>query len=101
MPARAQTFYDFDTGMSQVEGAVPAVEIMQMGPQASAVLLPDVSEIAAQSEAAFASSLSSAAQAIAATMPGDWGTLVYSATVYGVYVARASNVSDSRSHFDS
>ena len=39
------SFYDFDTGLSQVTGAVPAVECMQIGPQAIDVRLPNVTEI--------------------------------------------------------
>ena len=33
---------DFDTGISQVSGAVPAVETMQMGPQAALLEVPPV-----------------------------------------------------------
>lgn len=82
------TFYDFDTGWSQVIGAVPAVECMQMGPQATAIQLPHDSDIQQLSQADFVASLSEAARAVASTFSTDWSTsnasVVNTASVFGV-----------------
>ena len=39
------TFYDFDAGTSQVDGSELAIEMLQMGPQATHLELPRVTEI--------------------------------------------------------
>lgn len=78
------SFYDFDSGWSQVSGAVPAVECLQLGPQATKVDRTMPSQISQQSQEAFVAGLSSAAQAVAVTMQPAWGTPVYLASMYGV-----------------
>ena len=79
---------DFDTGASLAQNAVPAVEIMQMDPQAAALLLPDVTEIQQLPQAAFVSTvLSPEARAVvlnASDVYTDWGTVVNYATTYGI-----------------
>ena len=74
----------FDTGLSLVEGATPAVETMQMGPQASVVELPTVSEITRLSHAQAIAQMSAGAYAIASEAPSQWETTVHVASVYGV-----------------
>jgi hypothetical protein len=78
------TFFDFDTGMSQVSAAVPAVEIMQVGPQASTVSIPAVTDMLERSESAFEQSLSPEALFFIQNMPEPWSTHTYAATIYGV-----------------
>jgi hypothetical protein len=81
------TFYDFDVGASQVAGASPAIEMMQMGPQAAHVELPSVTEIHTSTQWSDVPSLSAGARGIiATTMPGanTWGTAVHHGTVFGV-----------------
>jgi len=80
------TFYDFDAGMSQVAGAEPAIEMMQMGPQATALELPAITEIRQYARWSDVPELDAGARAIVNTMPdaGSWGMIVNHGTVYGV-----------------
>ncbi len=75
---------DFDTGLSQVGGAVPAVELMQIGPQATAVLLPNVTEIRQRSRADLPSVVSAAGVAALSGLGAQWSTSYYLASAYGV-----------------
>merc|ERR1719313_13564 len=85
------TFYDFDYGISQVQGARPAIEIMQMGPQASYLELQGrSSEIQQYDSWTSIPQLTQQARDIIATMPAsaDWGTtgamVINHGTRYGV-----------------
>ena len=80
------TFYDFDVGQSQVQGAQPAIELMQMGPQAVGdVQLPNPTELAQYSSWAQVPSLTAAARTIVSTMPASsqtWGTITHCVTTH-------------------
>ena len=73
-----------DAGMSLLQGAQPAIEAMQMGPQAVLLELPWETEILQFPAWADVPSLTAQARAIAATMPEPWGTIINHGTVYGV-----------------
>ena len=81
------TFYDFDTGISQVVGAVPAIETMQMGPQASNMMVRRATEIQREPYATWFSMQTAEVQAdVATTMLArdPWQSMVNFASVYGV-----------------
>lgn len=77
------TFYDFDAGHSQVVGATPAMEIVQIGTQAIAVELPTDTELVRRTSWSQIG-LSSQALAMAHRMPtGGWESPILYATAYG------------------
>jgi hypothetical protein len=75
---------DFDTGQSQIAGSVPAVEVMQMGPQVDSVTVPAHTELQVMSHDEFLDDLSADARAIAYTMPSQWNQSFLAATAFGV-----------------
>jgi len=76
------TFFDFDTGLSQIIGAEPAVEMMQMGPEAARLDLATATEI--RQSADWNSQLTAEGQAIASGMVGSWTGVVNRASIYGI-----------------
>ena len=87
-----RTFYDFDYGISQVRGAQPAIEIMQMGPQATSLEMPYSTEIIAHDRwSEFLSGESLAVATSALPSSSNWRTAMYQGTVYGVGDDNPSN----------
>ena len=72
--------------MSQVQGSELAIEMMQMGPQATFLQRAAVTEIMQYGSWSEVPSLSAQARAIAATMPNEdnWPSVVNHGTIYGV-----------------
>ena len=67
-------------------GPSPAIEVMQMGPQTAALVLPRGPTADVTAHDGWAELLSGEALAAANMLPGAWTTRVYSASMHGVGV---------------